>query len=160
MMNRFKSVSYVCLIIPLICFVAEVALAQRKSFNDLTLAVGADRTGGIVTGNTGGSYSLASITNRDRKGNPCMGYGDPQPDHTITLKGNFEQLTLQIDSRGSDTTLLVKKIDNHYVRCGFGQGSSKDAVIQDRNWSAGTYQIWVGSMSPNQRSPYRLSVQP
>ena len=159
-MNQFKKISYVCLIIPLVCSLAEIALAQRKSFDDLILAVEADRVEGVVTGNTGGSYSLASITNRDRQGNPCMGYGDPQPDHIVTLKGNFKRLTWQIDSRGSDTTLLVKNIDNNYVRCGFGSGSSKDAVIQDGKWSAGTYHIWVGSMSPNQRSSYRLSIEP
>ncbi|WP_144865559.1 hypothetical protein [Hyella patelloides] len=159
-MTKSKNLKYFFLMTTLVCSISGVALAQKKNFNDLVLAVGSNETGGIVTGNTGGAYSLASITNSDRDGNPCLGYGDPQPDHIITLKGNFAQLTLQIDSGGSDTTLIVKDVTTNSIRCGLGQNESQDAVIQDSNWSAGTYHIWVGSMSPNQRSPYRLSVQP
>ena len=147
------------LVISLICFIPGVTLAQQNNLDDLILAVGSNQTTGIVTGNTGGSYSLASITNQDRDGNPCMGYGDPQPDHVITLKSDFAQLTMQIDSGGSDTTLIVKGLEPQNIRCGFGQNNSRDAVIKDRNWSAGTYYIWVGSMHPNQRSQYSLSVK-
>lgn len=158
-MNKFRSIKYLLLLIPLICSESSVALAQRNSLNNLNLAVGSEQTKKVVTGNTGGSYSLASIANSDRNGNPCMGYGDPQPDRIVTLKGDFARLKVQVNSGGNDTTLLIKNVEERTIRCGFGQNGTKDAVIEDSNWKAGTYQIWVGSVTPNMRSPYRLSIQ-
>ena len=121
--------------------------------------MGSEETKKVVTGNTGGSYSLASIANRDRDGNPCIGYGDSQPDRTLALKGDFARLKVQVNSGGNDTTLLIKNVEDRTIRCGFGQNGSRDAVIEDSNWQAGTYQIWVGSVTPNMRSQYRLSIQ-
>ena len=158
-MSKFRSTKYLLLLIPLIYSQSSVALAQRNSLNNLNLAVGSEQTKKVVTGNTGGSYSLASIANSDRNGNPCMGYGDPQPDRIVTLKGDFARLKVQVNSGGNDTTLLIKNVEEQTIRCGFGQNGSKDAVIEDSNWKAGTYQIWVGSVIPNMRSPYRLNIE-
>lgn len=158
-MNKFRSIKYLLLLIPLICSESSVVLAQRNSLNNLVLAVGSEQTKKVVTGNTGGSYSLASIANSDRNGNPCMGYGDPQPDRIVILKGDFASLKVQVNSGGNDTTLLIKNVEERTIRCGFGQNGSKDAVIEDSNWKAGTYQIWVGSVTPNMRSPYRLNIE-
>lgn len=144
----------------LFCSLPGITLAQKNDLNHLILAVGADRTVEILTGNTGGAYSLASISNRDSKGNPCMGYGDPQPDHILTLQNDFAQLQLQIDSGGSETTLIIKNLETNNIYCAFGQNNQTDAVIKDTDWPAGTYHIWVGSIYPNLRSPYRLLVQP
>jgi hypothetical protein len=152
--------SQILLVIALLCSISDITLAQKNDLNHLILAVGADKTPEMMTGNTGGAYSLASISNIDSQGNPCMGYGDPQPDHILTLQNDFAQLQLQVNSGGSDTTLIIKHLETNNIRCGFGQNNQKDAVIQDNNWTAGTYQIWVGSINPNQRSPYRLLIQP
>ena len=158
-MLKFSNIKPILPIITLACLVPGITLAQKNNLNNLILAVGSNQSSGMVTGNTGGAYSLASITNRDSYGNPCMGYGDPEPDHVLTLKSDFARLTMQVDSGGNDTTLVVQSLEFGNIRCAFGQNSNRDAVIQDGNWSAGTYYIWVGSMSANQRSPYRLSVQ-
>ena len=157
-MNKFSSIKYLFLLIPLIYGKSEVTLAQKNSLNNLVLAVGAN-SNEIVTGNTGGSYSLASIANSDRDRNPCMGYGDPQPDHIITLKGDFARLKMRVNSGGNDTTLVIKQTETQTIRCGFGQNGNKDAAISDSNWSAGTYHVWVGSVVPNMRSPYRLNIE-
>lgn len=159
-MNKPPNIRQIFLVIVLFCSVPKITLAQKNELNNLILAVGADETESTLIGTTGGAYSLASISNRDRDGNPCMGYGDPQPDHTITLQNDFAQLQLIINSGGSDTTLVVKNLETNSIRCAFGQNSNRDAMMQGENWSAGTYQIWVGSMYPNQRSPYSLLVQP
>jgi hypothetical protein len=150
----------VFLVMALLCSIPEITLAQKNDLNHLILAVGADKKAEIMMGNTGGAYSLASISNTDSQGNPCMGYGDPQPDHILTLQNDFAQLQLQVNSGGSDTTLIIKHLETDNIRCAFGQNNQKDAMIQDTDWTAGTYQIWVGSIYPNQRSPYRLLIQP
>ena len=127
---------------------------------ELILALGSSQVGLTITGNTGGAYSLASLSNHDLNGTPCLGYGDPQPDRILQLKSDFENLTFEVNSNGQDTTLVIKSLETGVVRCGFGKNNSRDALIFDRNWSAGTYHIWVGSMAPNRRSSYRLSVRP
>lgn len=155
MLNN-NQVKKLLLVVPITGLLSTTSLAQND-LNNLILATSTNQVEEVLTGNTGGSYSLASIANRDSKGNPCMGYGDPKPDHVMTLKSDFEQLSLKIDSNQSDTTLLIKSESS--VRCAFGKDNVRDAVINGRNWSAGTYSIWIGSISPNQRSQYRLLVQ-
>lgn len=132
-------------------------IARTKHLNRLVLAAGFDRSTAIITGQTGGSYSLASIANRDGEGNHCMGYSDPEPDHTLILQDNFSKLSLKVNSGGKDTTLVIKG-PNSRLRCAFGQKRQRDALISDTNWQQGKYEIWVGSMQPKRRSGYRLSV--
>jgi hypothetical protein len=133
------------------------AIAQEQVAS-LILATGFSQTAAMAIGYTGGAFSLASIANQDKYGNHCMGYGDPKPDHSMVLKNDFARLSLKIDSGGRDTTILIKGPDND-VRCAVGQKQIRDALIRDRNWKQGKYDIWVGSMQPIQRSPYRLSVE-
>ncbi|MGV2829183.1 hypothetical protein [Myxosarcina sp. GI1(2024)] len=134
------------------------ALAQN-TLAHLNLVLGFERATAVVTGYTNGSYSLASIANRDRHDKPCMGYGDPKPDHTMVLQNDFEQLSLHVNSGGKNTTLVVKGSGKENIRCAFGKKAIRDALLQDTNWQRGEYHIWVGSMQPNQRTTYRLSVK-
>ena len=150
---------YWSLIAGLTLIPAIATVAQRPHQDHFILAVDSSQTSAIVTGSTGGGYSLASITNRDRDGTPCMGYGDPEPDHVMILESEFSQLSLKVNSRGSDTTLIVKGPGKNNIRCGFGKNNHRDAEVQGDQWRPGEYKIWVGSVAPNQRSGYRLSVQ-
>lgn len=138
--------------------VSTVRAIAQEQINHLILATGFNQTAAVAIGHTGGAYSLASIANKDKHGNYCMGYGDPKPDHSMFLKNDFSQLSLMIDSGGKDTTLVITGPNND-VRCAFGQKQIRDALVQDRDWKQGHYDIWVGSMQPAQRSFYRLSVQ-
>jgi hypothetical protein len=155
-MLRLYSRGVIALIAVLI---ATPALSESALFETLSLAPGFTRESGQVTGNTGGSYSLPSIANSDRNGNACLGYGDSTPDHILVLEQNFSNLTVQVNSAGKDTTLVVRGPNKQIVRCGDDTGSSKDASVQDANWQAGTYEIWVGSIDSNQSWDYRLSVR-
>ncbi|MGK7897722.1 MAG: hypothetical protein AB4372_29920 [Xenococcus sp. (in: cyanobacteria)] len=158
-MRRLHRPGYWVLITGLTFIPAITVMAQRPRQDHFILAVDSSQTSAIVTGSTGGGYSLASITNRDRNGNPCMGFGDPEPDHVMILENEFSQLSLKVNSRGSDTTLIVKGPGKNNIRCGYGKNNQRDAVVQDSQWRPGEYKIWVGSVTPNQRSGYRLSVQ-
>lgn len=135
------------------------ALAEMGNFEQLNLAAGFSKAAAVVTGYTSGAYSLSSIANNDIYGNPCIGYGDPDPDHTMVLENDFSQLILEIDSGGQDTTLIVRGPEPNTIRCNFGTDSNKDASIKDSNWKAGKYEIWVGSIKASRRLDYRLSVQ-
>lgn len=149
---------YLVLIGGLITIPIIPAIAQPINLDRLILAAGFNQSAAIVTGYTGGTYSLASITNRDKYGNPCMGYSDPEPDHIMILQNDFQQLSVQVNSGGKDTTLVIKGPDNN-IHCAFGRKQARDALIKDKNWQQGQYEIWVGSMQPQQRKGYRLSVQ-
>ena len=141
---------------------ATPVFAQAANFASLSLAPGFQPRAGMVSGNTGGSYSLSSIANRDRKNNPCIGFGAETPDHIMTLERDFSNLSVQVKTRGKDTTLLIQgpmNSPNPTVRCGDDTGSSKDASVQDTNWKAGPYKIWVGSIESGSRWNYLLTVR-
>lgn len=158
-MSKLFTFNFISTALALMIMPVTSAIAQKKDWNSFHLALGLNQTTTKLSGSTGGGYSLASIVNKDRYGNHCMGYGDPEPDHTMILDNDFSQLKLKVKSGGKDTTLVVKRTDNQDVRCGFGQQHSRDAVIQGQHWQAGKYEIWVGSMRPHHRSNYSLSIQ-
>jgi hypothetical protein len=135
-----------------------IATAQESNFGSLTLD--ADKKSGVLTGSTGGSISLpAVVSNSDRKNNKCLGFGDTKPDHLLILKQNFANLRLRVNSGGADTTLVVAG-PGGVVRCGDDTSSAnKDASIDDTDWQAGTYRIWVGTSAPGVRRDYSLSIR-
>jgi hypothetical protein len=157
-MLKLRNSSLILIVLTGFTYTTLPVLAQKHDFNDFSLAADFNPLEIIVTGYTSGAYSLASIVNQDKYGNPCMGYGDPKPDHVMVLEDDFSELILQVDSGGQDTTLVIRGPDNE-IRCGFGQDNLKDALIKGSDWQAGEYYIWVGSIVPNQKANYRLSVK-
>ena len=140
------------------CAIAALpVLAETVNFGTLTLSRGFDSPTAVLRGSTGGSYSLSAIANVDRHKNKCLGFATPTPDHIIVLQQNFSKLTIQVNSGGKDTTLLVQS--SSAVRCGDDTGQNKDAGIVDSDWQAGTYRIWVGTLEPGVKSNYTISVQ-
>ncbi|ASC73441.1 hypothetical protein XM38_044080 [Halomicronema hongdechloris C2206] len=135
------------------------ALAQTANFGSLTL--GTNSTSASANGNTAGFFSLSNIAPRDRNGDLCLGYAAENPDHILTLQQDYEDLTVQIDSGGNDTTLLIQGPDNNTIRCGSDTSRrNPDANVVDSGWRAGTYRIWVGSHHQNQRYEYTITVSP
>lgn len=128
------------------------------NFAQLNLSPNFERQQARVLGHTGGSFSLSSLASRDYRNQPCIGFGDPEPDHIMVLEDNFESLRLQVNSGGNDTTILVQAPDGT-IRCGDDTGSKKDASIEDINWIAGSHKVWIGSFEPSQSWDYRLSVR-
>lgn len=137
---------------------ATPVFAQAANFSSLTLSLGFPPSTGIVTGFTGGGYSLSAIANRDRYNRHCIGFGDPSPDHIIVLEKDFPRLKIQVNSGGHDTTLLIQGSDGS-IRCGDDTGSNKDASVEDTNWKAGTYRVWVGVFNPGVERRYTLSIE-
>lgn len=154
-MLRFKKYTLLALITALS---ATPVLAGTANFGQLALSPGFKRAAGVSGGYTTGSFSLPAIANRDRNKNPCIGYAAPTPDHIIVLEKDFPQLTVKVDARGKDTTLVIKG-PNDVIRCGDDTGNSKDASVTDSNWKAGQYSVWVGSIEPGEKWNYTLSVR-
>lgn len=135
------------------------ALAQQANFEALTLSESSPAAS--VEGFTNGLSALSSIAGRDRNGAICTGFADTNPDHIMVLQQDFASLTLQVNSGSNDTNLLIQGPDDGTVRCGEDTDRrNPDARIQDQNWSAGTYRIWVGAHDQGQRYNYTLSVSP
>lgn len=136
--------------------ISGAAVAGETNFGKVVLTRGFQTENTVTRGYTGGSYPLSSVSNRDDRQFPCLGYADNQPDHNLILEDDFEYLKIAVNSNRKDTTILVK--GQGKVRCGDDSENRPDASVEDSSWSAGTYQIWVGSIEPNQRWNYRLSI--
>lgn len=135
----------------LIAFTALPLAAQPSNFGKLTLAAGFRAGEAQMKGKTGGSYSLSSISNRDRHNNLCLGFGTATPDHILELQADFSELTIRANSRNNTILLLVQGPD-HTIRCGEGS-------ITDKGWRSGTYRVWVASAEPGLEHNYSLSIQ-
>ncbi|MEH2197233.1 hypothetical protein [Nostoc sp.] len=138
---------------------ATPVIAQTANFGTFNLSANFNPSQGTVQGFTGGSYSLSAIKNRDRDQKACIGFADPNPDHIMVLEKDFSQLTIQVDTNNTDTTLLIQGPDQTTIRCGDDTGKSKDASVSDRNWKSGTYRIWVGTFNPGVKRDYTLRVE-
>jgi hypothetical protein len=154
----------------------NIQAADPSNFGTITLGQTSRNTGNIApekapeidpqTGRTGGSYSLTALANRDRDNNTCLGYGDSRPDYILILTKDLDRLQLQVDSGGADTTLVIEGPDG--FRCaddgpkpkaGAAKGpTSPDAYLNGSNWKAGTYRVWVGTVTPADRRSYRLII--
>jgi hypothetical protein len=151
--NRLKWSS---ILAGLVAFSAISVEAQPANFGTLTL--NAQTTSGVLAGSTGGSTSLpAIVSNRDGNNNKCLGFADPKPDHILVLQQPFSQLKLSINNGGNNTTIVTSG-PNNTIRCS-SDSDSKDATLEDTNWQAGTYQVWVGSIESGDRHNYRLTVR-
>ncbi|MBE9181509.1 hypothetical protein IQ268_23385 [Oculatella sp. LEGE 06141] len=153
-LNRWSS-----LLLGLVAIASTPALAQTANFDSLSLSPGFTSNEGTVSGYTQGSFSLTAISDRDNTGSLCLGYAASTPDHVMTLEQDFSRLRVEVNSGGNDTTLIIVGPNNRTVRCGDDTGSNKDASIEDTNWRAGTYRIWVGSFDAGSRYNYTLSVE-
>lgn len=112
-----------------------------------------------VSGFTGGSYSLSALSNRDRTNQPCLGYGDSKPDHILEIREDLPNLTLQVNSGGQDTTLVIRGPEGFWC-LDDGEAGNPDAQFSQKPIKKGTYHVWVGTMVPNQKLNYRLILKP
>jgi hypothetical protein len=131
--------------------------AWAQSVAPAKLAPGFARQDGVLSGATNGSYSLSSIAKFDRDQNPCLGFANPTPDHKIILEKGFPKLNFQVNSRGKDTTIVIKA-PNGQVFCGDDTSNKKDASISTTNLPSGEYDVWVGSIEPGKRWSYSLTI--
>ncbi|TVQ06381.1 MAG: hypothetical protein EA368_17090 [Leptolyngbya sp. DLM2.Bin27] len=135
------------------------AIAQPANLGSFTLSEDSPsaRVGGVTTGIS----ALSSIAGRDRNGAICTGFADTTPDYVMVLQQDFTSLAFQVDSGGNDTSLLIQGPDDNTIRCGEDTNRrNPDARVQDQDWPAGTYLIWVGSHHQGQRYSYSLIVGP
>ena len=155
-MKRSSSLTTLTTAIGAVLATATLATAQAN-FEGFTLD--STKTTVSVGGNTGGTTSIPAITgSTDRTGNKCLGFGDPNPDHLMTLKTRLPNLTLKVNSGGRDTTLVIQT-PNGELRCGDDTGNKKDASVSGSDWEPGVYKVWVGSMESGGRGSYRLTTQ-
>ncbi|MGF1571023.1 MAG: hypothetical protein ACFCVD_23600 [Nodosilinea sp.] len=138
---------------------ATAAMAQASIFGEFTLSEASPTA--TANGFTNGFLPLTNVAGRDRQGQVCTGFADANPDYVMILQQDFASLTIQVNSGGNDTTLLIQGPNDGTVRCGEDTDRrNPDARIQDSGWAAGRYRIWVGSHNQGQRYDYSLSVNP
>ncbi|MEM7796371.1 MAG: hypothetical protein AAF579_18210, partial [Cyanobacteria bacterium P01_C01_bin.118] len=132
-----------------------IAATAAQAASEMRLALGFSST--QISGQTVGSYGLANIASRDSSGEFCLGYADRAPDHVLTLEQDFSQLTIAVNSGGSDTTLLIQG-PGGTVRCNDNASrQSRDAAIQ-APFAKGTHKVWVGAYEQEGRHRYNLTI--
>ncbi len=149
------------LILPTLLALSAIGMmpvwAQTGNFPALKLSLGFARQAGVVSGSTSGNYSLSSIAKFDKDKNPCLGFSASTPDHVVVLEQGFPKLYFQVNSRGKDTTILVKTPSGQ-ILCGDDTGLKKDASLSADGLTAGEYLVWVGSIEPGKRWGYTLTL--
>ena len=134
-------------------------MAQTANFSGLVISQ--SQSTASADGFTAGFFPISNIATRDRHGNVCVGFADTNPDHILTLEQNFSILTVEVNSGGNDTTLLIQGPNEREVRCGEDiSRRNRDARVVDENWPAGNYRIWVGAHRQGQRYNYSINVTP
>lgn len=154
---------YPLLLSLVVSLVAGPSFAQDANFDELVVARGFDRATATVMGTTGGAIQLADLA-AQRGGNTvppaCQAtdiYTSETPDHILTVRPSIENLRLAVNNGGEPTILMVQD-PNGAVHCSaIGRGFNEDAVLQGIDWTAGDYQVWVGSDVPGRQ--YRLSAR-
>lgn len=131
--------------------------SARADSNFGTVSVSASPNESIE-GYTGGSVPLFSILNvrEDVNGESCVGYAEREPDHILSVSQPLSRITIEVESNGSDTTLMIEAPDET-VYCG-DDGNDSDAVIEGRQWAAGEYKVWVGTFDAGQAHNYTLEI--
>jgi hypothetical protein len=152
----FKKFLVFALLLP-VSSLSALLPAWGQALTPAKFAPGFARQDGVLSGATNGSYSLSSIAKFDRDQNPCLGFSGNTPDHKIVLEKGFAKLNFQVNSRGKDTTLIIKA-PNGQILCGDDTGAKKDASIVAKDLPSGEYDVWVGSIEPGKRWSYSLTV--
>ena len=107
-----------------------------------------------IQGISGGSVAATTIAGRsDTITGPCSGYMDTKPDHTLSLTGFFNYLSLEVESP-EDTTLVIQGPGGTWCNDDY-QGKNPGIAGQ---WLAGTYKVWIGSYKPGSYHPYRIKL--
>lgn len=107
-----------------------------------------------IQGISGGSVAATDIAKRSETiTGPCSGYMDSKPDHTLSLTGFFNYLSLEVESP-EDTTMVIQGPGGTWCNDDY-QGKNPGIAGQ---WLAGTYRIWIGSYKPGSYHPYRIKL--
>jgi hypothetical protein len=126
------------------------AMAEVANFNAITIGSGTNQN--QAAGNAGGNYSFLSLSNSDRDGNDCLGFGSSNPDHILTVTNDVETINLMVENRGEASALVIKTPKNEFI-CGTGDSLAID------NAQAGEYQVWVGADGISSQFSYRLVAE-
>jgi hypothetical protein len=113
-----------------------------------------------LTGDGGGSYSLANIA---KIAGNCRGYANNEntPNHTITLNEPFLFLDFLVNSTNNndDPTMLIKGPDGITI-CADDESKGRFPQVRlslpNGLLPKGNYQVWVGSKTANQSFAYTL----
>lgn len=149
MFGGFKKQS---LLYPLIMLNLAITpgMAEVANFNPIN--IGDDITQDQASGKAGGNYSFLSLSNSDRDGNDCLGFGSSNPDHLLNINSAIETLDLLVETRGELYAIVVKTPSNEFI-CASGE----DLTIQAP--TTGEYQVWVGADGVGQMFNYRLIAE-
>jgi hypothetical protein len=124
--------------------------AAFAQYEDFSLAPGFTPDPASGSGMSGGPVN--ATTHGSTAHGPCVGMIDDSPDHTLVLTQSFAYLRIHAISQ-ADTSLVIRGPS------GFLCNDDADGVnpVIEGAFPAGTYQIYVGSVTPGNHE-YTLAI--
>lgn len=154
---------YLAILTLLASLVTFPTSAQTSNFGQMELASGFDRAAATAMGTTGGSIRLGDLAQQLSRGRvpaACQManlHTSQTPDHLLILHPDLETLRLVVNNGGKTAVLMVQGPDGQ-IHCSLpGERFNEDAVLQEVDWTAGNYQLWVAAEKAGQQ--YRLSAR-
>jgi hypothetical protein len=146
----------------MICVLTIVSPTRAQVAPGNRISLGAPGTAHVdVQGYTKGTVAFfKTISDRDSTNQRCMGYGSLEPDYILDVQQQTAAVTLQIKTRGQDTTLVIEGPNNRLFCADDSPTGGKDAGTTLRDVAPGSYKIWVGIFDPGADTRYQLSIQP
>ncbi len=133
---------------------AQIRTAPPPMFGNRSVATQFSPDPSVFRGISGGDLAAESVAGRlESETGPCIGYVSEKPDHRIQLNSFFSYLNLEITA-GLDTTLIVKGPGGTWC----SDNVSRQNPSISGQWMPGTYDVWVGSTSPDAFDKYQLTL--
>jgi hypothetical protein len=82
----------------------------------------------------------------------CAGFFPESPNHVMTLSETITDMTVAVASTEADVVLYIRFGGSTFC------GSSDDPQVNRGSWSAGQYEIFVGTVAAAQNVSYTLTV--
>ncbi|MEL6384275.1 MAG: hypothetical protein AAFQ89_17825 [Cyanobacteria bacterium J06626_18] len=120
----------------------------------VTLTTGFTPDPTVLEGRGGGDQPAKDVVNIQHTGTgACLGFITLTPHEEITLKDNFSNLEMLVESE-IDTTLIVSGPGG--VWCNDDSQGQNPAISGE--WLPGLYQVWIGAYSRREAPSYRLYI--
>ncbi len=133
--------------------IAQV-VTNRPMFTNVNLSPRFAPDPTFLRGISGGEMSIQAVAGRfETETGPCLGFVSERPDHKIKLESFFDYLNVEVLSE-QDTVMLVKGPGGTWC----SDNRTADGSSIAGQWLPGRYEVWIGTIEPDQYVPYSLKL--
>lgn len=129
-------------------------IVRRPMFTNVSLSPRFAPDPTFLRGISGGEMAIQAVAGRfETETGPCLGFVSERPDHKIKLESFFDYLNVEVLSE-QDTVMLVKGPGGTWC----SDNRTVDGSSIAGQWLPGRYEVWIGTIEPDQYVPYSLKL--